>query len=68
MKNIPSHDLASLMDDDNIAVRAGHNCTMPLIKKLGVPGVSRISFYFYNTLEDIDEFVDVLEKIKEKFD
>ena len=68
LKNIPSHDLASLMDDDYIAVRAGHNCTMPLMKKLGVSGVSRVSFYLYNTLEDIDEFVDVLEKIKEKFD
>lgn len=66
-KGIHPHDIASLMNDYKIAIRAGHNCAMPLMKKLGVTGVSRASFYFYNTFEDVDRFVEGLKKIKEKF-
>ena len=67
LQGIHSHDVASLLDDYNIAIRAGHHCNMPLMKKLGVPGTARVSFYFYNTKEDIDKFVKALKEIIEKF-
>ncbi len=67
LKGVHSHDVASLLDDHEIAVRAGHHCTMPLMKKLKVPGTARISFCFYNTFEEIDKLVKALKKINEKF-
>lgn len=67
VKGIHSHDIASLLDDYNIAIRAGHHCTMPLMKKLKISGTARVSFYFYNTKEDIDKFVKALKKIVERF-
>jgi cysteine desulfurase/selenocysteine lyase len=48
------HDLASILDEQGIAVRAGHHCAMPLHQKLGVEATSRASFYVYNTLEDVN--------------
>jgi cysteine desulfurase/selenocysteine lyase len=67
LKNIHPHDIASLLDDYEIAIRAGHHCTMPLMEKLGISGTARASFYFYNTFEDIDKLVEGLNKINEKF-
>jgi cysteine desulfurase/selenocysteine lyase len=67
LKNIHPHDIASLLDDHEIAIRAGHHCTMPLMKKLGISGTARISFYFYNTHEDIDKLIKALNKINKKF-
>ena len=67
IKGIHSHDIASLLDDYNIAIRAGHHCTMPLMKKLKISGTARVSFYFYNTKEDIDKFVKALKEIIERF-
>ena len=67
VKGIHSHDIASLLDDYNIAIRAGHHCTMPLMKKLKISGTARVSFYFYNTKEDIDKFVKALKEIVERF-
>ena len=67
LKGIHSHDVASLLDDYDIAVRAGHHCTMPLMKTLGVSGTARASFYFYNTKEDVDKFVKALKEINERF-
>ncbi len=67
IKGIHPHDAASLLDDFGIAVRAGHHCCMPLMKKLGLQGTIRISFYLYNTFEDIDKLIEAIKKIKEKF-
>ncbi len=67
IKGIHPHDVASMLNDYKIAVRAGHHCNMPLMKKLGISGTVRASFYFYNTFEDIDKLVDSIKKIKEKF-
>ncbi len=67
LNGIHPHDVASMLDDYGIAVRAGHHCCMPLMKKLGINGTIRVSFYIYNTHEDIDQFVDAIKKIKEKF-
>jgi cysteine desulfurase/selenocysteine lyase len=49
------HDLAQFLDQDNIAIRTGHHCTQPIMKKLGISGTARISFYIYNTKEEIDK-------------
>ena len=49
------HDLAQFLDQDNIAIRTGHHCTQPIMKKLGVSGTARISYYNYNTKEEIDK-------------
>lgn len=61
------HDVATILNDHNIAVRAGHHCTMPLMKLLGISGTTRVSFGVYNTTEDVDRFVDGLKKVKEIF-
>ena len=67
IRGVHSHDIASLLDDYNIAIRAGHHCTMPLMKKLKISGTARVSFYFYNTKEDIDKFLKALKEIAERF-
>ena len=67
IKDIHPHDVASVLDNSNIAVRAGNHCTIPLMKRLGVSGTVRASFYIYNTFEDIDELVEGIKKVKEKF-
>ncbi|MBW6442762.1 SufS family cysteine desulfurase [Patescibacteria group bacterium] len=62
-EKIPPHDVASLLDFYGIAIRAGYHCNIPLMKKLNIPGTCRISFYFYNSFEDIDYLVKILKKI-----
>ena len=51
------HDLASILDRHRVAVRSGHNCTMPLMNRLDVPATVRASLYLYNTHEDVDRLV-----------
>ncbi len=65
--NIHPHDMAQFLDNDGIAVRAGHHCAQPVMRKLGVPATTRASFYFYNTYEEVDRFVESLYKAKEFF-
>ena len=57
------HDVASVLNDSNIAIRGGHHCAMPLMGLLGVSGTSRASFYFYNTFEDVDKLVEGLHRV-----
>lgn len=57
---VQANDLAMAMDEQGVAVRAGHHCTMPLHARLGVSASARASFYFYNTLEEIDRLEDAL--------
>jgi len=64
VKNVHSHDVAQILDEEGIAVRSGHHCTMPLHKRLGIESSARASFYLYNTKEEIDAFVDALNKVK----
>ncbi len=56
------HDIGTLLDQQGIAVRTGHHCTMPLMERLGVPGTVRASFSLYNSEEDVDRFVSALRK------
>jgi cysteine desulfurase/selenocysteine lyase len=56
------HDIGTLLDQQGVAVRTGHHCTMPLMERLGVPGTVRASFSLYNSEEDVDHFVSALRK------
>lgn len=61
------HDMASLLDECGVAVRAGHHCTMPLHEWLQVPATTRASFAFYNTLDEIDALTDAIRYARRKF-
>ncbi|MEI4801364.1 cysteine desulfurase SufS [Bacillus sp. FJAT-51639] len=61
------HDVATVLDVEGIAVRAGHHCAQPLMKWLKASSTARASFYLYNTKEEIDTFVEALTKTKEYF-
>ena len=65
MDDVHPHDLATIVDTEGIAVRAGHHCAQPLMRRLGVPATSRASFYVYNTTEDVDALASALQKARE---
>lgn len=65
MDDVHPHDIASILDMDGIAIRAGHHCAEPLMNWLGVPATARASFYFYNSREEVDRLVVSLEKVKQ---
>ena len=65
--DIHPHDLATIMNDHGIAIRSGHHCAQVLMERLAVPATSRASFYIYNTKEDIDKLVDVLNEARRIF-
>lgn len=67
VKGIHAHDLAQILDEDNICIRSGHHCAMPLHTRLGIPASARASFYIYNTQEEIDKLVEGIEKAKKIF-
>lgn len=64
---IHPHDLASILDREGIAIRAGHHCAQPLMEHYGVPATARASFYVYNTEEEVDKLVEALHKAQEIF-
>ncbi|WP_428911125.1 cysteine desulfurase [Niallia sp. Krafla_26] len=67
LSDVHPHDVATVLDAEGIAVRAGHHCAQPLMKWLDVSATARASFYLYNTEEDIDRLVEGLVKTKEYF-
>ena len=67
LSDVHPHDVATVLDAEGIAVRAGHHCAQPLMKWLDVSATARASFYLYNTEEDIDKLVEGLAKTKEYF-
>ena len=62
IKNVHPHDVASILDSENVCVRSGNHCAQPLLRYLGLDSTCRVSFYFYNTKEDIDNLVNALDK------
>ena len=65
--NIPEvhpHDMATIVDQEGVCIRAGHHCAQPLMRCLGVPATARASFYVYNTRDDVDRLVAALDKAK----
>ncbi|KRK79092.1 cysteine desulfurase [Companilactobacillus nodensis] len=67
LKGLHPHDLATGLDMEGVAVRAGHHCAQPLMTYLGLSATARASFYFYNSLEDADKLVDAIIATKEFF-
>ncbi|OGC81577.1 MAG: hypothetical protein A2V81_04840 [Candidatus Abawacabacteria bacterium RBG_16_42_10] len=67
VKGVHSHDVAEILARDNIAVRAGHHCAMPLMSKLGCKNSVRVSFYLYNEMADIDKLLEGLDKVNKIF-
>ena len=67
LEKIHAHDVASILNESNIAIRAGHHCCMPLMNLLYVPGTCRISLAVYNTKSDIDKLIKGLKKVLEVF-
>ncbi|MBI2579070.1 MAG: cysteine desulfurase [Candidatus Aenigmarchaeota archaeon] len=65
--DIHAHDLASVLNDDGIAVRSGHHCAMPLHTRLGIVATARASFYLYNTPAEIDKLVASLKRARKVF-
>ena len=68
VEGLHPHDIGTIMDREGVAVRAGHHCAKPLVRKLGSVATTRASFYLYNTLEEIPALVDAVETTKRFFD
>jgi cysteine desulfurase/selenocysteine lyase len=67
LDGVHPHDVAQILDQDGIAIRAGHHCAQPLHEKFGIPASSRASFYLYSTKEEVDLLVNGIYKVKEIF-
>jgi cysteine desulfurase / selenocysteine lyase len=61
------HDIGTVLDDEGVAIRAGHHCAQPLMQRLGVPATARASFAFYNTRAEIDVLGAALQRVKKMF-
>ena len=68
VEGVHPHDVGTIVDRHGVAIRAGHHCAMPLMKRYGVPATSRASLGAYNTRADIDALVESLHAVKEIFD
>ena len=67
MDGVHPHDIGTILDDDGIAIRAGHHCAQPLMARLGVPATARASFAAYNTVGEVDALVAGLEQVRRVF-
>jgi cysteine desulfurase/selenocysteine lyase len=67
LDGVHAHDVVTVADQRGVALRGGHHCNQPRMKKLGVESTARASFYFYNTTEEIDRFVEVVREIQRFF-
>jgi cysteine desulfurase/selenocysteine lyase len=67
IEEVHPHDLATILDQDGICIRAGHHCAQPLMRRLGVPATARASFYIYNRHAEVDVLTDALRRAKEWF-
>jgi cysteine desulfurase/selenocysteine lyase len=67
MRNIHAHDVVTVADQRGVALRGGHHCNQPLMKKLGVESTARASFYFYNTAAEVERLAEVLREIRKFF-
>lgn len=67
IKGVHPHDVASILDSNNVCIRSGNHCAQPLMRFLGIDSTCRASFYFYNTKEDVDKLIEALEKAYNMF-
>jgi cysteine desulfurase/selenocysteine lyase len=66
-KDVHPHDLATILNEEGIAIRAGHHCNQLVMRRYGVPATARASFYLYNTDEEVDVLVEALAKAGDVF-
>ena len=62
--DVHPHDVSTILDSYGVAVRAGHHCAQPLMRYLNLLATSRVSFYLYNTKEDVDQFIEGLKNVR----
>jgi len=67
IEGVHPHDIGTILDQDGIAVRAGHHCAQPVMQFFDVPATARASFAFYNTREEVDKLADAVQKVIEVF-
>ena len=68
LEGVHPHDVGTIVDQEGVAIRTGHHCTQPLMRRFGVPATARASLAMYNTREEIDALVAALAKVHEMFD
>lgn len=67
MRDVHAHDIVTFADRRGVALRGGHHCTQPLMRRLGLESTTRASFHLYNTREEVDRFIEVLAEIQAFF-
>jgi cysteine desulfurase / selenocysteine lyase len=67
LDGVHAHDVGSILDEEGIAIRVGHHCAQPFMKKMKIAGTCRASFYLYNTKEDVDRLIEGIHQVKEIF-
>jgi cysteine desulfurase/selenocysteine lyase len=67
LEDVHAHDVVTVADQRGVALRGGHHCNQPLMKKLGIASTARASFYFYNTRAEVDRFIEVVKEIQKFF-
>jgi cysteine desulfurase/selenocysteine lyase len=65
--HVHAHDVGTILDQEGVAIRAGHHCAMPVMQRFGVPATARASFAFYNTTEEIDVMVHAIHRVLKVF-
>ena len=68
VEGVHAHDVATILDREGIAVRAGHHCAQPVMERFGLAATARASFAMYNTIEEVDALARAIDKVKEIFD
>lgn len=68
VNKVHPHDVASVLDSENVCIRSGNHCAQPLLRYMGLDSTCRASFYIYNTKEDVDKLIDALYKTKKVFE
>src|SRR5690349_14068381 len=67
LENVHAHDVGTILDQEGVAVRAGHHCAMPVMQRFGVPATTRASFAFYNTIEEVDVLAQAIQRVRKVF-
>jgi cysteine desulfurase/selenocysteine lyase len=67
LDGVHPHDIGTILDGEGIAVRAGHHCAQPLMRRFGLPSTTRASFYLYNTREEVDALIAGLQVVRSIF-
>jgi len=67
LEGVHPHDIGTILDDEGVAIRAGHHCAQPVMRHFGIPATARASFAFYNTREEVDILTETLRRVHRMF-